>query len=170
MEATATLVLVVGGRTMGLMMAAELARHGVAVRIVDKSPGIDPHCRATVLHSRTLEILDQLGLARPIMEVSQPLRGYAIYVNGKCFGQSIEDPVDSPFPVAVALSQAQTEGYLERHLNDLGVTVQRSTQLTAIAQQADGIQATLLHADGREEIVDTPWLIGCDGAIAPCGI
>lgn len=47
MTAEYTPVLAVGGRTTGLMMAAELARHGVPVRIIDKSPGIDPHSRAT---------------------------------------------------------------------------------------------------------------------------
>ncbi len=44
-------VLVVGARTTGLMMAAELARRRIPVRIVDKSPGIDPHVRVAYVVS-----------------------------------------------------------------------------------------------------------------------
>jgi 2-polyprenyl-6-methoxyphenol hydroxylase-like FAD-dependent oxidoreductase len=64
MAAAETPVLVVGGRTTGLMMASELPRHDVPVKIADTSPGIDPHARATMLHSRTLEVLHGLGIAR----------------------------------------------------------------------------------------------------------
>lgn len=50
--------LIVGGRTTGLMLAIQLARQGLDVRIVDGSPGVDPHSRATLLHSRSLELVD----------------------------------------------------------------------------------------------------------------
>lgn len=157
-------LLVVGGRTTGLMMAAELARHGAPVRIVDQSPGIDPHARATLLHSRTLEIFDSLRIAERIAALGQPLRRIRLYADGELVGQSREDAVDSPFPHGVALSQAKTEAILEQHLDSLGVKVERGTRLTAIDQHAAGVRATLVAADGGEEIVETPWLIGCDGA------
>lgn len=161
---SASPVLVVGGRTTGIMMAAELARHGVAVRIIDKSPGIDLHCRATVLHSRSLEILDQLGIVDSIVACAQPLHGSCLYVNGEQRGRAEEMPVDSPFPHSLGLSQAVTEATLEQHLQSMGVTIERNTQLTAIEQANDRVYATLMHADGREETVETPWLVGCDGA------
>ncbi len=156
-------VLVVGGRTTGLMMAAELARHGIPVRIVDKSPGIDPHSRATFLHSRTLEIFHTLGIAHQATKDAQPLHKVSLYTNGRFVGQSIEEDVDSPFPRGVALSQAKTEKILEQHLNGFGVAVERSTQLNVMEQRVDGVRAAIQHADGREEIMETPWLIGCDG-------
>ncbi len=157
-------VLVVGGRTTGLMMAAELARHDVAVRIIDKSPGIDPHCRATVLHSRSLEILHSLGIVDEIVACAQSLHGVCLYVNGEARGRSEELPVDSPFPLSLGLPQATTETILEKHLNSLGVFVERNTQLTSLEQSADKVRASVLHDDGREEVVETPWVIGCDGA------
>jgi hypothetical protein len=79
-------VLVVGGRTTGLMMAAELARHGIPVRIVDASPGIDPHVRANLLHTRTLEVLDTLGLVDEVTEGSFEEHGYRVYANGSLVG------------------------------------------------------------------------------------
>lgn len=157
-------VLVVGGRTTGLMMASELARHGVPVRIIDKSPGIDPHSRATFIHSRTQEIFHTLGIVDEVIDSGQLMRGICFYSNGAFVGRSKEDEADSPFPVGIALSQAKTEALLERHLNSFGVTVERNTQLSDFFQRPDRVQATLKTADGREVIVDTPWLIGCDGA------
>jgi len=157
-------VLVVGGRTTGLMMAAELARHGAPVRIIDASPGIDPHSRATFLHSRTLEILDELGIADGIVATGQVMRRILLFSNGNLVGTSVEDAVDSAFPNGMALSQAETEAILEQHLNRFGVAVERNTRLTAFEQNAAGVRATIEHADGADETVETPWLVGCDGA------
>jgi NADPH-dependent dioxygenase len=72
-----------GGRTTGLMPASELARRGVPVRIIDKSPGIDPHVRANLLHSRTLEIFQGLGLAELATEGSFVEKGSQLYANGR---------------------------------------------------------------------------------------
>jgi len=157
-------VLVVGGRTTGLMMAAELARHGMPVRIIDKSPGIDPHSRATYLRARTLEILHGLGLADQIVARGQPLKAISIYANGKHVATSPDLPVDSPFPWGAAFAQCKTERILQRHLNRLGVQVQRSTELLTFTQSTDRVQATIKTPDGPEETVTTPWLVGCDGA------
>ncbi|MEM8680778.1 MAG: FAD-dependent monooxygenase, partial [Planctomycetota bacterium] len=157
-------VLVVGGRTTGIMMAAELARFGVPVRIIDKSPGIDPHSRATYLHSRTLEIFHGLSLADEIVAQGQPMKALSIYANGRHVVTTPDLPVDSPFPWGAAYAQNKTEVILERHLNGLGVEVQRSTELLSLEEADDAVHATLRHADGSDEVVRTPWLIGCDGA------
>ncbi|MCO6047659.1 FAD-dependent monooxygenase [Aeoliella sp. ICT_H6.2] len=162
--ATNTQVLVVGGRTTGLMMAAELARHGVPVRVIDKSPGIDPHSRATYLHARTLEIFHGLGLAEEIVARGQPLHAISLYANGQHVATSPDLPVDSPFPWGAAFAQNKTEAVLERHLNRLGVEVERSTELLSFQQLADGVRANIRKPDGSEETVTTPWIIGCDGA------
>jgi len=157
-------VLVVGGRTTGLMMAAELARHGQPVRIIDKSPGIDPHSRATYLHSRTLEILHGLGLAEEIVDRGPPLKSVSLYAGGRHITTTPELPVDSPFPWGAAFAQCKIEAILERHLSCLGVEVERSTELLSFEQTAETVQATIRRLDDSEETLTTPWLIGCDGA------
>lgn len=159
-----TPILVVGGRTTGLTMACELARHGAPVRIVDKSPGIDPHCRATVIHSRSLEVFQDLGIVDEVLAKGAKVLGMSLYANGRRFMHARYHGVDSPFPWGVALPQCQTEGILEELLKRLGVAVERQTELVAMAQHLDGVRVTLRHADSREEVVDTPWLVGCDGA------
>ncbi|MEM7169058.1 MAG: FAD-dependent monooxygenase [Pseudomonadota bacterium] len=157
-------VLVVGGRTTGLMMASELARRGVPTRCIDKSPRIDPHVRANLLHSRTLEILQSLGLDGQVTLGSVAEKGYVFYRNGERIGESPHSPVDSPFPFGMSQSQALTEATLESHLNSLGVEVERQVSLTAIKQKEDGVTVTLQHDDMREETGHYQWLVACDGA------
>lgn len=157
-------ILVVGGRTTGLMMAGELARHGCPVRLIDQSPGIDPHSRATYIHSRTLEILKGLGLADEIVAKGQPLKRVNLYANGKLIASSPELPVDSSFPFGAAFAQNKTEAILERHVRDLGVVVERSTSLLDLEERDSEVLATLQRPDGLTETISTPWLIGCDGA------
>ena len=157
-------VLVVGGRTTGLMMASELARRGVPTRCIDKSPGIDPHVRANLLHSRTLEIFQGLGLDEQVTHGSVPEKGFVFYRNGELIGESPHAPIDSPFPFGMSQSQAHTEATLESHLNSLGVEVEREVSLTAIEQDEDGVTVTLRHEDMREETGRYQWLVACDGA------
>ena len=145
-------------------MACELARHGAAVRIIDKSPGIDPHVRATVIHSRTLEVFQDLGVVDQVLAEGLKLFGVSLYANGRRFMHARYHGVDSPYPWAIALPQCRTEEILEALLKRLGVAVERQTELVAMTERPDGVRATLRHADGREEVVDTPWLVGCDGA------
>ncbi|MEM7446283.1 MAG: FAD-dependent monooxygenase [Pseudomonadota bacterium] len=157
-------VLVVGGRTTGLMMASELARRGVPTRCVDASPGIDPHVRANLLHSRTLEIFQGLGLDEQVTIGSVPEKGYVFYRNGKRVGESPHSPIDSPFPYGLSQSQAHTETVLESHLNGLGVEVERGVSLTAVTQDEDGVSVTLRREGAREEPGRYAWVIACDGA------
>ena len=152
-------ILVVGACTTGLTMAAELARHGVSVRIVDKSSGIDPHCRASVIHSRTLEIFQDLGIVDEVLLNALPERGLNGYANGEQFLHTRYYPVDSPHPFGMCQMQPRTEAALERHLVRLGVKVERETELIATTPHSDRVIVSL-----RNEIVETPWLIGCDGA------
>lgn len=157
-------VLVVGGRTTGLMMASELARRGVSTRCIDKSPGIDPHVRANLLHSRTLEIFQGLGLDEQATLGSIPEKGLVFYRSGERAGESPHEPIDSPYPFGFSQSQAHTEATLESHLNGLGVDVERSVSLSALMQDEDGVTVTLQHDGEREETDRYQWVIACDGA------
>ena len=157
-------VLVVGGRTTGLMMASELARRGVPTRCIDKSPGIDPHVRANLLHSRTLEIFQSLGLDEQATVGSVPEKGFVFYRDGVLFAESPHAPIDSPYPFGLSQSQAHTEAVLEAQLNSLGVRVERDVSLSALEQDADGVTVALKRAGHEEEIGRFQWVVGCDGA------
>jgi 2-polyprenyl-6-methoxyphenol hydroxylase-like FAD-dependent oxidoreductase len=153
--------LVVGAGPTGLTMACELARHGAPVRIVDKLPGVLPWCRATGVHARTLEIFQDLGVVDAFLAEGQKVLGLSQYAGGVRFAHERFATVDSPYPFTVAIGQNRTEAILE---GLLGGRVERETELVAMREQVDGVDAVLRRADGREERVFAPWLVACDGA------
>ncbi|MEM1058692.1 MAG: FAD-dependent monooxygenase [Verrucomicrobiota bacterium] len=157
-------VLIVGARTTGLMLAIQLRRQGISVRIVDHSPCIDPHSRASLLHSRSLELLQGLGLAEEIAAHGQVLRGFRLFADRREVLHTRDPPVDSPFPYAIAYAQPKIEAILERRLRELGVAVERNTTLIAMEREADQVRVVLRSSNGRDQATAAAWVVGCDGA------
>jgi 2-polyprenyl-6-methoxyphenol hydroxylase-like FAD-dependent oxidoreductase len=161
-----TPVLIVGAGPVGLTLACELTRYRVPVRIIDKAAQRTDKSKALVIWSRTLELLDRgdRGSA-PFVEAGFKVNGVNIVAaDGAVVGHVNMDSVASPYPYALMLPQSDTERLLEERLQRLGVSVERSTDAPALKIGADGVEATLRHADGREEMAHADWLAGCDGA------
>ena len=157
-------VLIVGAGPVGMTMASELARYGVAVRIVDKAAQRTDKSKALVVWSRTLELLDRWGGSAPFVDAGFKVGAVNIITGDKTIGHASMASVKSPYPYALMLPQSETERLLEERLRDLGVVVERQVELTTFNSGDDGVSAVLRHADGREENVSADWLIGCDGA------
>ncbi|MDT9692296.1 FAD-dependent monooxygenase [Streptomyces sp. P9(2023)] len=159
-------VIVVGAGPVGLSAAAELRRHGVRCRLVDRLQARLPYAKAVGIQPRTLELWDRMGLARAVLEAAVPLRGQLIYVDGRERGR-IEPalPPEVPYGFA-ALPQYETERLLEEYVAGLGTTIERGTELLSFTQDEDGVTARLRTASGAEaeEELRTRYLIGCDGA------
>ncbi len=134
------------------------------MRIVDKQAAVNPHCRACTVHARTLEIFYDFGIVDEILARGHKVLGMSQYANGERFMHSSGGELDSPYPFAVHLEQCKTEAALERLLRTHGVEVERNTELVAISERPESVAATLHREDGREEVVETQWLVGCDGA------
>jgi 2-polyprenyl-6-methoxyphenol hydroxylase-like FAD-dependent oxidoreductase len=79
-------VLIVGAGPVGQTLANELARHGVKPRIVDQAAGIREVSKALILHARTQEVLDRVGIAGRLPSESQPLREVVVHAYGKHIG------------------------------------------------------------------------------------
>jgi 2-polyprenyl-6-methoxyphenol hydroxylase-like FAD-dependent oxidoreductase len=159
-------VLIVGAGPVGLTLACELTRYKVPVRIVDKAPQRTDKSKALVLWARTVELLDrgERGAA-PFVEAGFKVGAVNIIApGGHLVGHVKMDAVPSPFNYALMLPQSDTERLLEERLQRLGVSVEHSTEATALTIGADGIEATLRRVDGQEEKVHADWLGGCDGA------
>jgi 2-polyprenyl-6-methoxyphenol hydroxylase-like FAD-dependent oxidoreductase len=151
---------------VGLTLACELTRYKVPVRIVDKAAQRTDKSKAIVLWSRTLELLDRGDQgAAPFVEAGlRAGRVNIIAPDGHVVGHVRMDSVPSPYNYALMLPQSDTERLLEERLKRLGVSVERSTEVTALTIGADGVEATLRRADGGEETVQADWLAGCNGA------
>jgi 2-polyprenyl-6-methoxyphenol hydroxylase-like FAD-dependent oxidoreductase len=156
--------LVVGAGPVGITMASELARYGVAVRIVDKAAQRTDKSKALVLWSRTLELLDRGGGSAPFCKAGFEVDAVNFIAGAKVIGRVSMESVQSPYPFALMLPQSDTERLLEERLSNLGVRIEREVELASFRSGDDGVEAVLRHVDGHEETVSVEWLIGCDGA------
>ena len=148
-------VVVAGGGPTGLMLAGELALAGTDVVVVERraSQEVDGS-RAGGLHSRTLEVLDQRGIADRFVSAGQvaQVQGFA------------GTPLDiSDFPTrhnhGLALWQSRFEPLLAEWVGELGVPLLRGREVTGIAQDATGVDVEL--SDGTP--LRAEYVVGCDG-------
>ena len=159
-----TSVLVVGAGPVGLTMAAELARYGVAVRVVDKAASRTDKSKALAVWSRTLELLDRAGCADTFVAAGMKLHGANIFAGGRRMARVDFAGIRSAYPFALMLPQSETERLLEDHLGALGVRVERQAEAVDVTETAHGVEAVLRDAAGHEERLGVDWLVGCDGA------
>src|SRR3954451_23593389 len=139
---TSHAVVIVGAGPTGLMLAGELALAGVDVAIVERRPGQDlPGARAGGLHARSIEVLDQRGIADRFLSEGQvaQVAGFA------------RTPLDlSDFPTrhnyGLGLWQNHIERILAGWVGELAVTIHRGREVTGFAQDDAGIDVEL--ADG----------------------
>ncbi|MNK28822.1 Pentachlorophenol 4-monooxygenase [compost metagenome] len=155
-------VLVVGAGPAGLLTAAELQRRGVECLLIDAHERPLDWDRATVVHPRSLEILDSLGILEPLLAAGVKQRGARIHAGGGVLGVIDLALSGSRYPYNIGISEEVTETVLAEHLERLGGTVTRATKLVGLREQDDGVLATLEH-DGVLSHVLAQWVVGCDG-------
>ncbi|MFI9508952.1 FAD-dependent monooxygenase [Nocardia sp. NPDC052566] len=167
-ESTAhTDVLIVGAGPSGLVLASILAAHGVDFRIVDRKPGPIRQSRAAIVHVRTLELLDLLGLADEAIAQGRKITRMEICQSGRkaasfpLAGRGLA--ARTPFPFALALEQDHTEALLLRGLAGYGRTVEWNTDMVSMTHTPSGAQVTLGGAGGAHT-VSARWVVGADGA------
>jgi len=150
-------VVIAGGGPTGLMVAGELALAGVDVAIVERRANQDlPGARAGAggLHSRTIEVLDQRGIADRFLA-----QGQAMQIQG--FAGIRLDISDFPtrHNYGLALSQSHFEPILAGWVGDLGVPVLRGCEVVGFAQDDTGVDVEL----SGDMSLRAKYLIGCDG-------
>lgn len=156
-------VLVVGAGPVGLTVAAELRRHGVDCRIVDRLVEPPLYAKAVGIQPRTLEVWDDMGVVREVLDRATEMRGQFVFVNGvETARMELSLPADVPYTF-MALPQYETERVLTKHLERLGGVVERGRELTGLSQIDDGVMAMVAGADGVQRIA-ARFVVGCDGA------
>ena len=152
---TAHAVVIAGGGPTGLMLAGELALAGVDVAIVERRASQDlVGSRAGGLHSRTIEVLDQRGIADRFLSQGQTHPAVS-------FHQIRLDISDFPtrHNYLLALRQNHIERIMAEWVGELAVPIHREREVTGFAQDDTGVDVAL--SDGQS--LRAKYLVGCDG-------
>lgn len=166
-------VLIAGAGPSGLVLAIDLARRGVAVRIFDQAPGPSPASRAKGLQPRTLEIFHDLGIAGQVLAGGGPFPRWRSYSGAELRWErsiwellGIAEPAarpDRPYPETWMIPQFRTEAILRERLAEFGVWVEFGTAFVSCEQDEDGVKVTLKGPDGSSSVSRCRYLVGADG-------
>jgi rifampicin monooxygenase len=149
-------VIVAGGGPTGMMLASELRLHGVHVVVLEKDAEPTRVARATGLHARSIEIMDQRGLLERFLPLSTK---YPIASSFAGILKPEPGHLDTAHPYTLGIMQPVTERLLTEHATGLGAEIRRSCELTGLSQDGDGVTVEL--AGGTQ--LRSRYLAGCDG-------
>lgn len=157
-------VLIVGAGPVGMALQLALHQLGVSAMLVDKhAEGLNTS-RAAVIHARTLEVLETLGVVPALLSKGIKTADFRVREGDRTLIHVGFADLPSAYPFALMCPQDETESILLARLHAVGASVERPVQLTSADISADGIIAHLSLADGATREVRARWLVGCDGA------
>ena len=159
-------VLICGAGAAGLTLAIDLARRGVAFRLIDMAEGPFQGSRGKGLQPRSLELFEDLGILDRIFARGgfYPLRrqysdgGFRDFEMIERREPTPAEPYSRPF----MLPQNLTEAVMRERLAEFGQRVEFGRELIGIAQEAGGVRASVAAANG-EETIRARYLVGADG-------
>lgn len=160
-------VLICGAGAAGLTLAIDLARRGVAFRLIEKTEAPFSGSRGKGLQPRSLEIFEDLGILERLAAIGDeypPQRTYRAD-GGHEDSPMMEhrEPIPSePYRNPLMVPQFLTEGVMRDRLAELGGKVEFGCELTGFSQDNDGVVCGLRTASG-EETVRARYLVGTDG-------
>jgi 2-polyprenyl-6-methoxyphenol hydroxylase-like FAD-dependent oxidoreductase len=160
-------VLIVGAGPTGLVLALWLTKLGVSARIIDKTAQPGTTSRALAVQARTLELYAQAGLADALIEHGRKGIAINLWVAGKHAAHAVFGNMGeglSPFPFALIYPQDEHERLLVARLSELGVEVERRTELLGFEEVNGRVAARLKLPDGTFEQCEASYIAGCDGA------
>lgn len=164
-------VLIVGAGPTGLVLATELHRRNVPLRIIDKLPSPLTTSRAFTVHSRTLEALDVMGLSQELIENGGGVQATSMqyhFVPGE--GKDIKktlmlefgpDVVRGRHSGIVTCPQTVTERVLREGFEKIGGVIEWGCEMVGFCEKDDG-GVEVEFKDGKKEMFE--FMVGCDGA------
>ncbi|MET0549877.1 MAG: FAD-dependent monooxygenase [Xanthomonas sp.] len=163
-DTLSTDVLIVGAGPSGLALRLALDRLGIASLLIDRHPAGLNTSRAAVLHARTLEVLEPLGVVPRLLAAGVRTTTFRVRDGDRVLLQIGFADLPSAHRYALMCPQNVTEAILGDGLGAASATVWRPARLLAFAQTADGIGAELELPHQRRRQLHAQWIVGCDGA------
>lgn len=157
-------VLIAGAGPIGMTLALQLQRFGIPYRIIERNAGPSTETKALALHSRTLDIFCDLGIAKDAVETGHAIKYFRVQSRGKTILRYDFTLLDAAHPLLLSLPQPQTERLLMNRLSELGGRIEWQTELLDMRDEGTHVMATLKKPSGERESIKVSWLIGSDGA------
>ncbi|WP_406065092.1 FAD-dependent monooxygenase [Streptomyces sp. NBC_01077] len=158
-----TTVTVIGAGPVGLALTLDLARRGIAVRLVERDEKCFQGSRAKGIQPRTLEVLDDLGLADAARSAggAYPPMGLHLGPYTKAWRMHATAPgsIGTPYPDVLLLPQYATTTLLHDAVERLGVRVDFGARAVEITQDEEA--CTVRLQDGR--LLRSRYVVGADG-------
>jgi 2-polyprenyl-6-methoxyphenol hydroxylase-like FAD-dependent oxidoreductase len=154
-----TEVLVVGAGPVGLAVAASLAGHGHDVTVVDRQATGANTSRAAVVHARTLEMLERIGVSKRLAGLGIHARQFSIRDGDRELVPVRFDQLPTEYPYTLMVPQNITEQVLLDRLEELGGRVHRPYVASGVSQTADGAEVTL----DSGEAIKADYVVAADG-------
>src|SRR5262249_50827302 len=118
--------------------------------------------RATVVHPRSLELFESLGIVEEFLDAGTPQRGASVYSGGEHLGGFETALAGSRYEFDVGVSEEVTERILTAYPEQQGGTVRRGAKLVQLTAADDVVHAELARGDDTE-VIEVGWVVGCDG-------
>ncbi|GAA1573679.1 MULTISPECIES: FAD-dependent oxidoreductase [Kribbella] len=152
-------VVVVGAGPVGLAVGVGLRLHGHDVVVVDQQAEGTNTSRACVIHPRTLEVLEQLGVTKRLVDRGLELQDFAVRSGDRQLIPVGFADLPTAYPFVTMIPQPVTEQVLLERLEELGGSVLRPYAATGLSQTADGADVTLDSGD----VIHARYVVAADG-------
>ena len=155
-------ILIVGAGPTGLTAAVELARRGVAPRIIDRKDAPTPLSKAVGISPHSLDLLEASGISERLLAKGLRIRHVHFSAEDRELGVADISVLSHRFNFLLSLPQRDTEAIMVARLAELGVEVEWRSRLVGLEESADGVNATIATANGQDE-ARFDWVYGADG-------
>jgi 2-polyprenyl-6-methoxyphenol hydroxylase-like FAD-dependent oxidoreductase len=157
-------VVIVGAGPAGLALGCVLAREGVPFLILDRLPEGRNTSRAAVVHARTLEVLEELGVSRKLCSAGLAVPRFTVRDGDHVLLAVRFDQLPSRYPYTLMVPQDVTETVLLDRLRELGGDVCRPCEVADLRRNGDGAALSIVVASGASpRTVQARYVIGADG-------
>lgn len=160
-------VAIVGGGPVGMLLAAELALHGVRTTVLERLREPTGESKAGTLHARTAQSLHRRGLLDAVQpgihKTPTVTRGPVPFHFGGMFELDLSAVVDEG-PAMIGSPQAYAEHVFALRAAELGAQIQRDSEIVGLDQHQTHVELTVRNEAGMYRTLTAGWVVGCDGA------
>jgi 2-polyprenyl-6-methoxyphenol hydroxylase-like FAD-dependent oxidoreductase len=160
---TTTDVVIVGAGPTGLTLAATLATSGVGFVLLDRLSEGANTSRAAVVHARTLEVLEPLGVTERMRAEGVIVPRFTVRDRDRALLTVRFDRLPTRYPYTLMIPQSRTEAILADRLRELGGQVRRPYTLVDVRQDRAGADVTVSGDGGSPQTVRARHVVGADG-------